>query len=287
VGGYETLIYHFKLKRVKSELSKPLVLRLFPEYASPYQAIGESVVQNALATQGYPVPSVLFTNTVSAHLGGVFLIMDFMPGETMLAAAHQSLPSMLGKNHAALHNMDPAPLIKALRAQGFEEEHYRISGRFHWLTSTSKDLPWLEDCMQWLIENRPYEPDHLVICHGDFHPLNILVKEGKVTAVLDWPGFLIGDAMMDVAFTIVLLTIAAEVLLPKENLGEAIPKYLEAYRSERFLDVTHLDYYRMFRCVAAFVQGAEGQDVWRAPPVLKSLMDHVHEIANIRVTLPV
>ncbi len=52
------------------------------------------------------------------------------------------------------------------------------------------------------------------ICHGDFHPLNILVKEGQVTAVLDWPGFSIADPVLDVAYTVVLLTIPAKHLFP-------------------------------------------------------------------------
>ena len=286
IGGYETSTYHFNLGGVEPESSRPLVLRLFPEYANPYQAISESAVQNALAAQGYPAPSVLFASRDKVHLGGAFLIMEFMPGKTMLAAAPQGLPSMLGRCHAALHNIAPAPLLKALRAQGFEEQHYRLSGRSDWLVGRIRTLPWLEESIQWLLENMPLEPEHLVICHGDFHPLNILVKDGRVSAVLDWPGFMIGDAIMDVANTIVLLTMAAEVLLPTEDWAEGIPKYLEAYRSECFLDDTHLDYYRMLRCVASFVHGAEGQEVWKSPPALRALTEHVYEISNIRVVLP-
>ncbi|MCJ7737031.1 MAG: phosphotransferase family protein [Anaerolineae bacterium] len=286
VGGYEASTYHFKLKNVPTEFSKPLVLRLFRAYANPNQAVSESAVQNALAAQGYPVPSVLSTGTDTTHLGGAFLIMDYMPGETMLAAADQDLPSMLGKAHAALHSIAPAPLLAALRAQGLEEQHYRFSGRLHWLAAKRTSLPWLEESIQWLIDNRPPEPDQLAICHGDFHPLNILVKDGTVTAVLDWPGFSIGDAIMDVAFTIVLCTIGAEVLLPTKNWVEVIPEYLEAYRSERSLDVTYLDHYRMLRCVMAFVDGAEGQEVWASPPALEWLTEHVHSISRVRVALP-
>jgi len=286
VGGYEAFTYHFTLKGVQSELAKPLVLRLFQEYRNPDQAIGECAVQNALAAQGYPVPSVWFTGTDKAHLGGAFLIMDFLPGETMMAAADEDMPSMLGKAHAALHKIDPTPLRKALTVQGFEEQRYRISGRLNLLSTKCKIFPWLEESVQWLIENRPPEPEHLAICHGDFHPLNILVKDGNVTAVLDWPGFMIGDAIMDVAFTMVLCSIAARHLLPTQNWDDVMSKYLEAYRSERSSDVTYLDYYRILRCIMAFVDGAEGQEAWTSPSALKSLTGHVHDIAKIRVTLP-
>jgi aminoglycoside phosphotransferase (APT) family kinase protein len=286
VGGYEAFTYRFKLKGVQSELDKPLVLRLFQEYRNPEQAISEGAVQNALAAQGYPVPSVWFTSTDKAYISGAFLIMDFLPGETMLTANVAEMPSMLGKAHAVLHNLDPTPLRKTLNFQGFIEQRYQLSGRLKWLTTKSKILPWLEESVQWLIENRPPEPDNLVICHGDFHPMNILVKNGKVTGVLDWPGFMIGDAIMDVAFTKVLCTIAARHLLPTQNWDEVISRYLAEYRIERFLDMTYLDYYRTLKCIIALVDGAEGQEAWISPSALESLAKHIHDITKIRVALP-
>jgi aminoglycoside phosphotransferase (APT) family kinase protein len=285
-GGYETFTCHFKLKGVQPELAKPLVLRLFQEYRDPYQAIGESVVQNALAAQGYPVPSVLFTGTDKAHLGGAFLIMEFLPGESMLTAAEEDMPLLLGKAHAALHHIDPAPLQKALTVKGLDEQGYCLDGRLKGWSDKSKIFPWLEESVQWLIKKRPPEPEYQVICHGDFHPLNILIKDGKVAAVLDWPGFMIGDAIMDVAFTMVLCSAVARHIMPTQNWDGFMSKYLEAYKSERSLDMTHLEYYRVLRCIMAFVDGAEGQEIWTTPPVLKSLTKHVLDIAKIRVVLP-
>jgi aminoglycoside phosphotransferase (APT) family kinase protein len=286
LGGYETSIFHFKLKGVRSELARPLVLRLFQESRNPEQVTGESAVQNALAAQGYPVVSVSFTSTDKEHLGGAFLIMDFLPGETMLAAADEDMPLMLGKAHAALHDIDPTPLIEGARALGFEEQSYRLGGRLGRLFAKCRLFPWLEESVQWLIENRPPEPESLAICHGDFHPQNILVKDGEVTGVLDWAGFVIADAVMDVAFTMVILSIAAKHLTPTHDWDEVMSKYLDAYRSERPLDSEYLDYYRTLRCVAALVEGAEGQEVWTSPPLLNGLIKHVREIAGVRVAVP-
>ena len=212
--------------------------------------------------------------------------MDFLPGKTMLAVADDDMPSMLGKAHAALHTIDTTPLIKTLQAQGFAEQHHRLRGRLRGLTARAKIFPWLAESVQWLIDNQPPEPDYLAICHGDFHPLNILVNDGKVTAVLDWPGFMIGDASLDVAFTLVLSTTVARHLLPGQNWDDIMAKYLAAYRSERLLDETHLDYYQMLRCIIAFVDGAEGQAAWTSPPILSSLIDHVHHLTQIHVALP-
>jgi aminoglycoside phosphotransferase (APT) family kinase protein len=193
---------------------------------------------------------------------------------------------MLGRSQAELHNIVPAPLIETLRARGFQEGSFRFGGRLQWLSVKCEAYPWLAESVHWLLDNRPLEPEHLSICHCDFHPLNILVDGGKVSAVLDWSGFMIGDAAMDVAVTIVMCTIASDPLLGGYRSGEFIPKYLQAYRSVRPLDTAYLDYYRMFRCIMAYVHGAEGQVVWREPSALQALSAHVYEIAKIRVEVP-
>jgi aminoglycoside phosphotransferase (APT) family kinase protein len=284
-GGYEAFTAHFRLVNVQPELAEPLVLRLFPTYQSPDKAVMESLVQNSLAAQGYPVPRVWFIGTDKTLLGGAFLIMDFLPGETMLVAAGEAMPLLLGKVQARLHTISPQPLQAALQAHGLAEPRYRRSGRLNWLSGKGETLPWLAESIDWLNENCPPEPEQLAICHGDFHPFNILVKAGRVTAVLDWPGFLIADPVLDVAFTTILGSVAAKQLMPGPDWDAVMAAYLAGYRRERPLDMAHFDYYRMLRCVIAFVDGAGGQAVWTSPAVLQSLAKHVYDIAGIRIVL--
>ena len=49
---------------------------------------------------------------------------------------------------------------------------------------------------RWNAEGRPEEEACLV--HGDFNPTNILVRDGTVTAVLDWEFAHAGDRYMDI-----------------------------------------------------------------------------------------
>jgi aminoglycoside phosphotransferase (APT) family kinase protein len=85
-GGYTTALYRFQLQNVSEELSKPLVLRLYPPLVHAGRADFEGVVQNALATTGYPVPRVFFISMDRTILGGEFIIMAFMLGEMKLAS---------------------------------------------------------------------------------------------------------------------------------------------------------------------------------------------------------
>jgi aminoglycoside phosphotransferase (APT) family kinase protein len=107
-------------------MSKTLVLRENPEYRNPEDSAWESSVQNALADAGYPVARVYFVCGDKTLIGGAFFIMDFMPGKPMLTALEKNWPEMLRITHAALHRIDPEPLIKSLNEQGFAENRYRV-----------------------------------------------------------------------------------------------------------------------------------------------------------------
>ncbi|MFW9894822.1 MAG: phosphotransferase family protein, partial [Candidatus Thorarchaeota archaeon] len=268
-GGFQTSIYRFKLKGVPEEISKPLILRLYPQFYGTNNAIWESIVQNMLVGEGYPVAQVYFTCTDMSILGGAFFIMDFLPGKPMMTTPIETIPEMLGKTHANLHSIDPEPLIKLLSDQGIEENTWRLSNHFDWLKDKASKLSWIGDGVDWLIKNRPPESKRLTVCHGDFHPLNILMQDGKVTGVLDWGNFIFADPILDIANTIVVITVPikhiASVLFPSVDWQLFTGEYLEAYQSKRLLDCTYLDYYKVMKSVKALIQGFEGLKIWQHP----------------------
>lgn len=251
-------------------------------------------MQNALAGEGYPVARARFVCIDRSVLGGAFFIMDLLPGRPMIAAPVETIPGMLGRAHADLHRIDPGAWIHSLREQGVDERQVRLDIRFAWLQDLARKLPWMGDGMDWLLAHRPPEPERLVICHGDFHPLNILVQDGQVTGVLDWPGFLIADPALDVANTLLLMTVPFKHLAPA-LLGPGFTAvdwemgarlYLEAYRAERPLDGTHLDFYRVRRSIDALIEGTEGHQVWQHPAIAQDLVELVHAITGIRIAVP-
>ena len=96
-----------------------------------------------------------------------------------------------------LHALDPAPLARALGdAVTFEGYLGALERR-----RSRAGLSGLAQPMRWLHEHRPPPDAPAVICHGDLHPQNILVEEGRVSGVLDWPNAVIADAAFDVAST--------------------------------------------------------------------------------------
>ena len=134
--------------------------------------------------------------------------------------------------------------------------------------------------------HRPPEPERLCICHGDFHPLNILVQDGQVSGVVDWPGFKVADPVLDIANTIILSTIPSVHLFSLPKWDQFVGMYLDAYHAHGPLDIEHLDYYRARRCVIALMEGVRGHQVWKLPGVVEDLVDCAHGVTGIRVIPP-
>jgi aminoglycoside phosphotransferase (APT) family kinase protein len=293
-GGFETAIYRFQLKGVQEELNRPLVLRLYPTFYGPENALWESSIQNALAKEGYPVAKAYVICADKSILGGAFFIMDFLSGTPMMAAPIETIPGILGRAHAVLHGIDPDPLVKSLRQQGISEGRYRLDRQVGYMHDVADELPWIRDGVNWLLEHWPPEPERLAICHGDFHPLNILVQDGEVTGVLDWPGFLIGDPALDVGNTVLLTTVPfkhlASTLLGPAFAGvdwdNSSRQYLDAYQAQLPLDSTNVDYYRVRRSINALIEGYRGHQLWQHPAIRRDLIDFIHQFTGVRITLP-
>jgi len=291
-GGYETSIYRFQLKGARGKLANSLVLRLYPPSYGSHNARWESTVQNALAGEGYPVAQAHFVCTDLSILGGAFFIMDYIPGQLLMYAPPETVPGLLGKTHAALHNIDPAPLIRSLEEQGVDKNRYNLNSRFDWMKKMASQLPWIREGVSWLIHNLPPEPQHLAVCHGDFHALNILIQEGEVAGVLDWPGFAVADPVFDVANTIMLTTIPTRHLtasmdgFSSVDWDHAAALYLSAYQTSRQLDSTNLEYYRVRRCLMALIEGFEGHQVWGHPMIREDLIGYIQRSTGVQIAIP-
>ena len=285
-GGYETYTYRFAVSGAPPPWDTPKVLRLYPARFGTSNALWESTVQNALADAGYPVPRAHVVCTDTTLLGGAFFVMERLPGTLMMHAPPEQIPGLLGRAHARLHDLDPGPLAQALAARGYARQRFSAQSRLDELDRRAAGAPWLREVVGWLDAQRPPEPERLSICHGDFHPLNILVHEGRISGVLDWPGLLIADPLLDMANTILLTVISGKHVLHVDQGERIVRLYLEAYRALRPLDLAFLDYYSARRAVLALTEGADGHPVWRQPPIERDLIAYVEERTGIRVTPP-
>jgi aminoglycoside phosphotransferase (APT) family kinase protein len=289
-GGCETYMYRFKLKGAPKELSIPLVLRLFPQSYGTKNAVLEKTVQNVLAKEGFPVAHTYFLCTDITILGGSFLIMAFLNGNLMLTAPFEIIPGMLANAHASLHKLKPDLLINSLHGQGITD--FRFSHNLDWLGDKANKHTWLQPGIEWLRENRPDdEEDNLVICHGDFHYLNILISKEEVLGIIDWSCFLIANPVLDIANSIVIITMVSKHLLPSAikslssvNWEIFAQKYLNEYQKNNpLLNVKYLSYYMARRCFEAIIQGIEGQSALQHPLIIKDMIKYIDNATGIHI----
>jgi len=258
-GGYDTEILAFRLRQAPAEWSRPLILRrLGPEH-DPARALRERDIQNAVAGLGFPAPRVLAASADPAVLDGAFLIMERMPGRPMLEVRKIGVAAILSRTQLRLHALDADPLGRTVMT--FDGLLDMFGRRI-----ATRSIHGLGRALGWLTAHRPAEAARPVICHGDFHPQNILMEDGVVTGVIDWPNALVADPAFDVATTRIILGLVPLELstLPavvRVLLSAARPlllaRYLAGYRRGRPIDSRALGYYEAAACVRHLIRIAE------------------------------
>jgi aminoglycoside phosphotransferase (APT) family kinase protein len=226
-------------------------------------------VHATVAGLGYPCPPALLSGDAQAGLGAAFLVMPEVPGRVMLDAMRGPgvvrLPRMLADLQLALHALDVEVLRRALGAAGFDPARFTVTEELSALGHAIEGsrLDGLREALAWLTEHRPPDPAASVICHGDFHPLNVLVARGRVTGVVDWSAshLRFADPAYDVGATIALLR-HGPLDVPRglrtlAALGRRwwMDGYLRSYRRGRALDPTRLRHAEALRTLGFLVEG--------------------------------
>jgi aminoglycoside phosphotransferase (APT) family kinase protein len=257
-----------------------LILRLARPQANPARVRLEAVVQNTLAGTGYPVPFVVAIEPDITVLGGPFTVMTRLAGRPL---AHEvegigggasfmsqvrrliSLPSIIGgitdtwvDVQIRLHEMPVATLLGALADAGIKQDMITFDGQLTRLKSVIEEcnLVGLQTGLSWLASHRPQAPLRAAICHGDFHPLNILAEQGRVTGIIDWGNVVIASPEMDVGSAIAnISTVPFDVppllSIPVRGIVRLILwRYYRTYCRRKALDAVAVRYFQIFRAIA-------------------------------------
>jgi aminoglycoside phosphotransferase (APT) family kinase protein len=170
-----------------------------------------------------------------------------------------------------LHQLPAKTLLQAVTAAGIDARVVTFEGQFARLKAIVErcGLTGVEPALAWLDQHRPSQAQ-AAICHGDFHPLNILADRGKPTGVIDWPNVVIVEPAMDVGSAIANVS-AVPINVPWAlraaawaAIGAALRRYERAYRARRPLDDQAVRYYQVFRAVAQLIPVGAARAAGRA-----------------------
>ena len=296
-GGFDTEIYALRLGGAPPAFSRPLVLRVLRPHHDPAMALREQATQNAVADLGYPAPRVLLAAADPAALGAPFLLMERLPGRALLETRAVGMGAVLADLQLRLHALDPTPLARALGPAGTFDGYLDAFAR----RIERGKLNGLTPLLAWLRAHRPPEGP-LAICHGDFHPQNVLVERGVLTGVLDWPNALVADPAFDVASTLNILRFVPVGLtsMPRalRELARFLQpllawRYLTRYRRARPIDDARLAYYQVAAALRALVRAGESRQRGGgsapsgldASPYAARLLAHACRVTGVGVTL--
>ena len=173
------------------------VLKLFHDWFELDDILFEQKVARLVHSSGIPAPAVGEVVQVNGHNGLVYQRADGIP--MWAALAHQPwrlfrLARRTAELHTALH---------ALTAPAeFPDQVQQLRHKIQW----AQALP--DDLRRRVLAALDTFPAGDRICHGDFHPGNILMtKRGEV--VIDWIDVTRGNPLADLARTPILALGAA------------------------------------------------------------------------------
>ena len=319
-GGRDATIFGFALQGAPETIAGPLILRLNRASVGEGRVKLEAIVHNWLAAHEYVCPDVRITGTDPSVLGGVFTVMTRIPGRPLAQEIERivgdgpliarargllRLRAILGglidawvDAQIRLHSLDPAPLQAAVGAGGLNPATISFEGQLGWIVSMVEQfsLVGLKPAVDWLHTHRPSAALRPVICHGDFHPLNILAQDGKVTGVIDWVNIVIAPAEMDVGSAIANIA-TAPFAVPhglkfalRIIIARILLRYQRTYAQRRALDSEAVRYFQVFRCVQQLTavlrnRAAGGQHAgsFDSAAGVSNLVRHIRAISGVTV----
>jgi aminoglycoside phosphotransferase (APT) family kinase protein len=230
------------------------ILRLSRDPTSIESTQGQALALAVVRHAGGPVPDVFGTVTADGRPG---IIMERIDGHSLLERLASKpwdvgrVGSTLGRLHAEIHRILAPEVVPSTRSL------------LERALSSSLVPDDLSDQARDVLSRLP-DGDRL--CHGDFHPDNVLVENGR-EVVIDWTNLSRGDPHSDIARSLVLMRWGS----PPQRLPLAIRlvdrpgrayltrRYLMGYRRRGQLRSDLVDQWQLVCAIARLAENVEGE----------------------------
>jgi aminoglycoside phosphotransferase (APT) family kinase protein len=212
-AGFDSYIHLVQLRGpgLPAEWAAALVVRILPSPDREAQAHREADAQAWSRSVGYGAPHILEVLGADEGFGLPVQVMERAPGSTMLdAILHKpwrtfALIDQLARLQLALHALPTDGWPGSVEPRELVDRRLGLTRR----AVAELGDPDLTDAMQRVEAVVPEGlGGDLVVCHGDFHPLNVVV-DGDHAAVIDWSDAGLGPREADVARTLLLFQVAS------------------------------------------------------------------------------
>jgi aminoglycoside phosphotransferase (APT) family kinase protein len=232
-----TLTYEMNQKTY----SEPRVLKLYVKgIVGADRALKERHALRNLHEEGFPVPGSTLVEVDEAHLGGSFVIMERIEGQSLWEAIERAdeerrreLMGLFSGLLADLHSLHWEVLVPNLK---INDEYTLIKREIYNLKQSGSEI---QPVVEWLHARRDLVPcKRPTITHRDYHPHNVIITDAGVYEgiIIDW-GWQISDPRFDLGWTL--------TALERSELREFRDDVLAEYERQRGEKVEQLEYFEV------------------------------------------
>lgn len=221
---------------------------------NPSAAADEFKLLQILTAAGLPVPTPHYLDERGEILSTPSLILEYIEGEPMIAPSNlHDVVLQLAAQLAQVHSLPGSRVDLSFlprQQDTLAQEFTARPSQFYVSLDEERIRKTLENV--WPLPQTS-EP---VLLHGDFWPGNILWREERIAAVIDWEEAEIGDRLCDVSRS------RLDILWAYGS--DAMDEFTAHYRVMTAMDGVNLPYWDLFAALRPIPNIAVWAEAWSA-----------------------
>lgn len=211
-------------------------VKVFDDDFSKVDVLNEALNQARVEETGLNVPKIVEVTKID---GKWAIVSDYVPGKT-LARLMEENPDK--KDEYLEKFVDWQIEVQSKKCPLLTKLRDKMNRKI--------DLTNLDESIKYELHTRlEGMPKHNKLCHGDFNPSNIIVKEDGTPYFIDWSHATQGNASADVARTYMLFWLAGDI--------EGAEKYLDLFCQKSGTDRRYVQKWMPIVAASQSVKGHE------------------------------
>lgn len=211
-------------------------VKVFDDDFSKVDVLNEALNQARVEETGLNVPKIVEVTKID---GKWAIVSEYVPGKT-LARLMEENPDK--KDEYLEKFVDWQIEVQSKKCPLLTKLRDKMNRKI--------DLTNLDESIKYELNTRlEGMPKHNKLCHGDFNPSNIIVKEDGTPYFIDWSHATQGNASADVARTYMLFWLAGDI--------EGAEKYLDLFCQKSGTDKRYVQKWMPIVAASQSVKGHE------------------------------
>ena len=231
------------------------------------RAANEFRVLQVLGSRGVVVPTPYYMDLSCDVLPKPYMVLEYIEGQPDFTRANGTdMAAQIARQLANIHRIGGSTLDLSFLPQSRETFSERFGKQMSRADVTAQE---------WRIAERlravwpGLRQDQGTLLHGDFWPGNVLWRDGRLVAVIDWEDAKLGNPLEDVAIT------RFDTLFIYGL--DAMNEFTRTYQANSSIDMHHLPYWDLYaalRAASGISDWAEGwEELGRADITEQSIRD--------------